>query len=77
MSSLLRDVIGIGGSWFLSSQKGSSDHMELKGFGEAKKEDSAKELWETGWETVGIKMYVCACARAEYQILTFFFKIPP
>ena len=70
--SLLRDITGIGGSWFLSHQKGSSDRMELKGFGVAKKEDRGKELWETGWEAISIKMCVCACVRAEYQILTFF-----
>lgn len=45
--------------------------MELKGFGVAKKEDRGKELWESGWEAVSIKMYVCARARAENQILTF------
>lgn len=59
--SLLRDVAGTGGSWFLSRQKGSSGRMELKGFGVAKKEDRGKELWETGWEAITIKMYVCMC----------------
>jgi len=42
--------------------------MELKGFGVAKKEDRGKEL---GREAVAIKMYICTCARAEYQISTF------
>lgn len=46
--------------------------MELKQFGVAKKEDGGKEeLRETGWEAVTIKMCICACARAEYQFLTF------
>lgn len=70
--SLLKDVAGIGGSWFLSCQKGSSSRVKLKGFGVAMKEDRGKELWETGWEAISIKIYVCACARPEYQILTFF-----
>lgn len=45
--------------------------MDLKPLGVAKKEDGGKELWETGWEAITIKMCICACARAEYQFLTF------
>lgn len=44
--------------------------MELKPFRVAKKKDGGKELRETGWEAIAIKMCICACARAEYQILT-------
>lgn len=45
--------------------------MELKLFGVTKKESGGKELRETGQEAVTIKMCICACARAEYQFLTF------
>lgn len=44
--------------------------MELKPLRVAKKKDGGKELRETGWEAIAIKMCICACARAEYQILT-------
>lgn len=52
-------------------QEGGNVCTELKGFGVAKKEDRGEELWESSWVAVSVKMYVCACARAEYQILTF------